>query len=294
MQAAVINPYDLHARSDAVAAALLLAPSVVTLRPAPLEGSSAAQLHTAAADTPAFAELVRAWAWSGPLWRAGVLRSDWRGDEPLPDIQQAAREIAVGGGPLADVVGASPFEDTHAYLQAVCRDILRGGRDPGVAVPVASGIEAFAGRHGLAIFRGQATSIAAKFEARTARTEAQVTTTVAAGLDAQEMLALREEAGSPLAILWQALGSGGGPDLAEAGDALTEAVRGWVGHVGGPARATEVRLTLARAEAGSVRASAMSALGASPVIPAAGTSELARPGTRVVRVRTLPWSAPPR
>ncbi|MCA9294656.1 MAG: hypothetical protein KDA20_12675, partial [Phycisphaerales bacterium] len=165
MQGAVLNPYDLHARSEAASAALLLAPAVVTLRPAPLEGTGADALRAAAEDAPAFGELVRAWAWSGPLWRGGVLRGTWDGEEPIEDVQRAAREIAGGGGPLAEVVGASPFEDTRAYLQAMCQDLMRGGRDPGVAVPVAVGLESFAGRHGLAIVRGQGKSLAAKFEA---------------------------------------------------------------------------------------------------------------------------------
>ncbi len=297
MHIAVLSPYDFHARSEAACAALLLAQCVVTVRPAPLEGISNEQLHIAATDAPAFAELVRAWSWSGPLWQAGVIRGEWDAAVPIDDIQRAAREIADGGGPLAGVVGDSPFEDTHAYLQAMSHDVMGGGRDPGVAVPVAIGLERFASRHGLAIIRGPGRSLSSKFEARSTRRITQVTTTMVVGADAGELLALRESAHEELSAFREAIHSGpeASDALTEAGDALSDAVLHFLESADDGLSGAAIRLTFGSTEAGSVQAGALSALGAKSAEQAStGASgsgtELSHRPTQIVSVRTLPWA----
>ncbi|MCA9292390.1 MAG: hypothetical protein KDA20_01095, partial [Phycisphaerales bacterium] len=66
--------------------------------------------------------------------------------------------------------------------------------------------------------------------------------------------------------------------------------RGWLGGAGKGVRGVAVRLSVARMEAGTVKASAMSALGAKAAGGLPEAAALARAGARVITVRTLPWS----
>ena len=281
-----LSPYDLHARAEAAHVALLLADHVVTIRPAPLEGDSREQVQEAALDAPAFEALLRAWRWTGPLWRAGVLLPTWLDAVPIDDVQQAASEIEQDGGALASVIGASRFDATGDFLEAMCQDLIRGGRDPAIAVPLAAGLERFAARHGLTLVRGPDRSLSAKLGGRSATPLARVTTVVPLGLDAEELLALREAARPALAALRRGLLVPPDERLSQAGDALANVIEtfGTEGE-----RLVQVRLTVSALAAGSVEAGAAAALGKAPAAARGSTSELAHRGAALLTVKPLPW-----
>jgi hypothetical protein len=290
----VVSPYELVARSDSAEAALLIADAVVTLLPAPLEGSDQHLLQEAATDAPGFGRLIRALAWTGPLWRAGVLLPTWEGAAPLGQVQAAAREMAASKGALAELIGASAFEDTHAYLQAISRDLLAGGRDPGVAVPVASGLERFAAMHGLPLVRGEGKSLSARIESRGLKPEAQVTTAAVVGASAELLIQLRDQWGAELSALRNALTTPTDTGaLQQAGDRLSQLVTDWSPHAPPGVRTIAARVSRSTAASqGLVAASIEAVLGEGGRRTRLGveSSALARPAATVVTIRALPWA----
>ncbi|HLO41993.1 MAG TPA: hypothetical protein VK176_13285, partial [Phycisphaerales bacterium] len=74
-------------------------------------------------------------------------------------------ELMGGGwGELAPLMRPGVFDDEREYLDAVAGDVLKGGPDPGICVPLTAGLDRFAVRHGLMVARGPATSVAQKAE----------------------------------------------------------------------------------------------------------------------------------
>ena len=56
------------------------------------------------------------------------------------------------------------FEDEHHYLDAIAYDVLRGGPDPAICVPVNAGLDRFAAMHRLVVARSAPRSVAQKAE----------------------------------------------------------------------------------------------------------------------------------
>jgi hypothetical protein len=175
-----VSPYHLTTREPAATAALLLGSSVVTMLPSPgagdggEEGQGHGRAHcrslaeAAALSVPRYLDFMQSWRWSVPLWNAGVIGAACRGEEIARDVRTVCDQIAADDRlrSLRAFTRPELLESGERYLDAVARDVLKGGPDPGICVPVAAGVDRFAGRHGLFVFRSDPSSIAQKAEAR--------------------------------------------------------------------------------------------------------------------------------
>lgn len=166
---AVVSPYHLTTREAPALAALLFADRVVTIRPTPLGGESRSEVGRAMDLAPWFLRLLDSWRWSSALWRAGVVSAGVEGDDgPVESLREVCAELACSERlrSLRGFVHKELFDDERGHLEVICRDLLRGGADPGVSLPTAAAVDLFAGRHGyLAVRAGGGTSAAQRAEA---------------------------------------------------------------------------------------------------------------------------------
>ena len=207
----VLNPYELHARSVCASAALLIGEPVVTLLPAPLEGIAPERIAQAMLDSPGFERLMDRWSWAGPLWRHGALTAGLAGVTPIGCVQQAAADIveSAGSSPaartLAGLVGETQFTNTPRYLDAVCRDLERGGGDPAVSVPIGVGLETYAASLSAPVASSPTESVVSRIERRRERPLLRLTTTIVHGASGQLLLELRDALDDELRALRHAL-----------------------------------------------------------------------------------------
>lgn len=165
---AVVSPYHLTTREAPALAALLFADRVVTIRPTPLGGESRPEVGRAMDLAPWFLRLLDSWRWSSALWRAGVVCAGFEGDGPVESLREVCEELACSERlrSLRGFAHKELFDDERGHLELICRDLLRGGADPGVSLPTAAAVDLFAGRHGyLAVRAGGGTSAAQRAEA---------------------------------------------------------------------------------------------------------------------------------
>lgn len=216
----VISPYHLTTREAPAMAALLLADTAVTIVPTPAGARTEAE--SLAAVAPRYARLIENWRWSVPLWNEGVLVADLSGHEPDREVRATHAEIFASGAwaTLRTLLEDRQHECEQAYLQALAHDLLRGGPDPALCIPVAAGLDRFASRHAAIVARPAPVSLAQKLEMKSATTCVGVTLPLLLEgraervLDAREVLAdelgeLREAfsgamAGAPSAPVAQA------------------------------------------------------------------------------------------
>lgn len=206
---AAVSPYEVGPAGLGVAAALQVAEGCVTAIPAAMAEVRAVGLARAVEESPETARLVESWAWAGPLWSRGVLGAVW--DEPSEaegggslesDVTALTGEIArrsdlpglarVVGGRRAVETGGGPITAV-APAGVLARDVLLGGADPGVTVPMAAGLERFAARWGLVRWLADdPASVAGKLERRLTRRLASVTLPIVVDGDAGLILEVRE------------------------------------------------------------------------------------------------------
>lgn len=168
----VVSPYHLTSRAPAAMVSLLLAERAVTLMPAPLRTSNARDLADAAAALPRYRKLVESWQWSEALWQAGAIVPVVGEFDPYDDVRMVWEDLLSPGGgwsELAPLMRAGLFDDEAHYLDAVAGDVLKGGADPGICVPLIAGLDRFAVRHGLLAARSAPSSVAEKAEAAMGR-----------------------------------------------------------------------------------------------------------------------------
>lgn len=174
-----VSPYHLTTREPAAMAALLLGQRVVTMLPAAvgehggLPGQSAQET---ARRVPSYRQFVDSWAWSVPLWKAGVLHASLGSATPIDDMWAVVRHMQEdpAWAPLRGFLRHDFFADEASYLAAVATDLLKGGPDPGLSLPVAAGLDRFATRVGagaggrgggtVVVARSRATSLAQQAE----------------------------------------------------------------------------------------------------------------------------------
>lgn len=229
----VISPYHLTTREIPAMAALLLADQAVTMIPAPLAEFGPADLHRAVEGSPRYLKFMESWAWTLPLWRAGVLASAFNGQDATADVHHAWSLIDNDDdfAPLRPLMRRTLFDDDREYMDALAGDLLKGGPDPGISVPMAAGLDRFASRHKFLVARAEAFSIAQKAEARMGEKAFALAVPVLARGSAGRLLLAREVLATPLRSLRDALDSaaesalsakGGTPDR-RGGDALQHA-----------------------------------------------------------------------
>lgn len=178
-----VSPYHLTTREAAAMAALLLGRRVLTMLPAPVEASAQAAKATGkatgkstggidgmsalqtAATIPTYRRFVESWAWTVPLWEQGVLHYSREGETFVNDMWAVTQHIDEDDTCIAlrhFTKRHDDYPDDGAYLSAVAADMLKGGPDPGISLPVAAALDRFATRHGLAVARTNGTRNASR------------------------------------------------------------------------------------------------------------------------------------
>ena len=189
----MLSPYDLAPRAASIFVGALLASRVFTLLPTPQDAADFEALRVAGARSPMFLRLAESWRWSGPLWRAGVI---------VPGLSGArlADEMTVVQTRLSEdesFAALRPLLDRDNDLgvtekfESLCRDLLLGGANPAVSVPLTAGIERFASASGLAIVRVTPASLAGRLERHNAKVAARLNLAAIVEADADDFLAIR-------------------------------------------------------------------------------------------------------
>ena len=200
-----VSPYHLTTREAPAMASLLLAERVLTMVPAP-GSSTATQATTAGARIPGYLAFMNTWSWTVPLWQAGVLAAEHEGQSAVADMQAVSGRVESDEllAPLRRFMHSELYQDEQAYLSAVAADLLKGGPDPGINVPVAAGIDRFATRHQLLVARAQPTSVVQVAESRMGERLDSIALPVLLQADADRILHAREVLADVLEGLWDA------------------------------------------------------------------------------------------
>ncbi|VAX36293.1 hypothetical protein MNBD_PLANCTO03-549 [hydrothermal vent metagenome] len=204
---AAISPYHLTTREPPAMAALLLAERAVTFLPSP-RGSREA-VEQAVAESPEYLRFMETWAWSGPLWERGVVASALDdGDDALGDLHTAWKHLCEDEryAPLRPLARRMLFETEQDFLEEISRDLLRGGSDPGVSLPLDAGIDRFAARRGLVVMRSHPTSVAQKAEQHLGQRVFAVAVPILVQASAERLLETRERLADELEDLADAVG----------------------------------------------------------------------------------------
>ena len=199
-----VSPYHLTTREAPAMAALALARRVVTVVPG---GDAGAPLAPdAARAVPAFGRFMKSWAWTVPLWEAGVITTQHEGHTLDADVWGVTQHIEREDSctPLRHFVRRHEFDDQATYLRAVAHDLLKGGPDPGISLPVAAGLDRFAARRGVLVARGAALSLAQRAEASLAMPVFSIVVPVFLQADAERVLHYREVLGDHIGKLGSA------------------------------------------------------------------------------------------
>lgn len=224
-----LSPYHLATREPPAMAGLLLARRAVTLVPAPIGAGSRSDLERAAARVPRYLELVERLAWTKALFVGEVVSTHVSGEDALADVRSMWGRIEHEDewSPLRSWMRWSLTEEAEPFLEALCNDMLRGGPDPGISVPVAAGADHYAARFGLIVARSHPTSLAQRAEGAFARTIASWSMPVLLQADAERILFVRDTLADELdalrlAVESAASGHGSARDVREASRAYGE------------------------------------------------------------------------
>ncbi len=203
----VVSPYHLTTREAPALAALQLAEQVVTMMPTPRGGTSRRHVEAAVGAAPRYLDFMESWRWSAPLWEAGVIAPTHQGLDAADDVRSAFERIAGDEryAGLRPLMKPHVFQDEREYLQAVASDVLKGGPDPAITVPVAAGLDRFAARHRLAVARATPTSISQKVEAKLGERVAAFAVPMLCQASAERILMAREELEGSLESLREAM-----------------------------------------------------------------------------------------
>lgn len=221
-----VSPYHLTTREPPAMAWLLLASRVFTLAPGPRRErgghASTAAAMDAAARAPTYAQMMSAWEWSMPLWRAGVLQSSLDHDDASGDVHAVNQRIAHDPAYLClrTLMRAELLDDDTRYLEALARDLLKGGPDPALSVPLVAALDRFASRHQMPVARAHPVSVAQRAELGLGESGAALALPVLTQATAARIIHARQVLDAPLAALRDALdGAIAAPDAATLRDA---------------------------------------------------------------------------
>lgn len=313
-----VSPYDLTHRAPGALAALLLADAAATIVPL-ARPWTAGDPETAAEESPSFARLLETWRWTAPLWRAGILGpTDAVGHMGASLVEAAARAIADATAlpALARVAGGSAaIPDRARFVETLCMDIVRGGRNPALSVPVAAALERFAADAGWPLVLCPTGSVVGGIEQKLATPFIGINLPAPVAAGGEIILILRDRLASELDSVRSALAEAltaartGAPadDLAHiertaldpAGTALCSAAAEFAP---GRSRGRSADWTMIRCTIAALPPSAMvraAEIAAAQLVgtPAAGHAQTARIDTRAIErpsalavvVRHLPW-----
>ncbi len=167
MSLAVLSPYHLTTREPPAMAALSIADEVVTFLPTLAERTDRDEAERAARDEPAYLDMIESWQWSMPLWEAGLLSMGDSEASPDAQIRRVSEQIRADDrfAALRPLMPARALDEDRV-MRNVARDVLRGGPDPAVSVPVAAGLDRFAVLRNGYVMRSAAASVAQRAESR--------------------------------------------------------------------------------------------------------------------------------
>lgn len=316
-----ISPYDLTHRAPGALAALLIADAAATIIPI-ARAWTADDPDAAVEESPALGRMLETWRWATPLWTAGILGpTDAAGHSGVALVAEAAEAIgdAAAHPVLARIAPKQNIADRSRLAENLCLDIVRGGRNPALSVPVAAALERFAADAGWPIVLCPTGSVVGGIEHRLATPIAGVDIPAPIAASGEALLLLRERMAPELEALRAALAEtiaaarSGAPQsdiaefertaLAPAGASVCEAAAELVPDRarGRSAEWSVIRWTVSvLPQDAMVRAAEIAAmqLVGSPVRPGAtpggatmGT--LGRPGAIAMVVRPLPWDLRP-
>ncbi len=226
-----LSPYDLTLLDPAAVAACVLGERVATFLPVP-EGLEPDDVRRALVAAPRYARLLESWRWSIPLWREGVLSSLLGGEHAEGDAAAANQRVC--NDPVLQqlrALGQGEFDRSGPEgLDAAAADLLKGGPNPGVCVPICAGLDAFASRTGaIAVRRGagavagpnrtRVDSAAQAAERHLGETVARLVVPVPAGADAGLLLCARAATANQRRRLSEAIAAAFGAPAAERGSA---------------------------------------------------------------------------
>lgn len=163
----MLSPYHLTTREPPAMAALCIADEVVTFLPTLAERTDRDEAERAARDEPAYLDMIESWQWSMPLWESGLLSMGDAVASPDAQIRRVGSQIRADErfAALRPLMPASALDEDRV-MRNVARDVLRGGPDPAVSVPVAAGLDRFAVQRNGYAMRSAATSVAQRAESR--------------------------------------------------------------------------------------------------------------------------------
>jgi hypothetical protein len=156
----VLSPYEFDSASPAAAAAMLLGRDeggVLTIQPTPFGNSGPDAAREAATLAPAYARLLEKWRWTGPLWRGGVLQAAGSGQSLATMLSRSAAALLADRSLIAarGLLKVGPSDDESAFLESLSRDLIRGGSDPAISLPLVAVTERLAAEADAALVCGQ-------------------------------------------------------------------------------------------------------------------------------------------
>lgn len=191
-----LSPYHLTTRELPAMTALQLASSVITFMPGVMAGvgSHAGRFERLARGSHRYSRVVESWGWSTPLWEAGVIESGLPDDDASTDMRVAWERCTRDDryAPLRPFLKGHLLEDQSRWIEAAAADVLKGGPDPAITVPLTAGLDRFAARNRLAVVRPKPTSIAQHAEAALATPIASVVLPVLVQASAERILLMRD------------------------------------------------------------------------------------------------------
>jgi len=192
--------------------------------PTSLAGGGRERAERAASLVPRYLDFMQSWRWTVPLWNAGVIGAELEGEAAASEVRAICNIIAEDDrfSPLRRLMKPELFETDERYLDAMAADLLKGGPDPSLTVPVAAGMDRFATRHGLAVVRSEPTSVVQKAEERLAERLFAFAIPVLLQASGSRYLLARDLLERELSELRSAIGELA--DLAEAGDSNGQTV----------------------------------------------------------------------
>jgi hypothetical protein len=170
----ILSPYYLATREAPAMLALALGDRVATLMPRPTHGDTREGVKSTIEHAPRYLRLMESWRWSGPLWQSGVLSSDLEGERASDELDRVYTDIDDQDAfsalrPLTRGAVQRRAESADRSLDALAADVLKGGPDPGISIPINAAIDRFAVRMGGCVVRGGASSLAQRAESRLSR-----------------------------------------------------------------------------------------------------------------------------
>jgi hypothetical protein len=205
-----VSPYHLTTREVPAMAALLLGRRVVTMLPVPVDESGGLAGFSAmqtAARIPTYRRFVESWSWTTPLWKREILTFAHAAQNCADDMWAAAQHIEdePACAALRHFLKHHDYPDPAAYLSAIAADLLKGGPDPGISLPVVVGLDRFATRHALAVARSRPTSLAQQAESRMGEAVTTIALPILLQATAERVLHFREVLGTELDALRTAM-----------------------------------------------------------------------------------------